>query len=300
MSALRAYTERQLLYEVLLLVSLLQWLPHTWKFQWIYLIYRWVISIFFLVWLFQAGFYPINGGVKFFIFLTNWAFLVFNAYLFWGAISVTLSYILANFACKNKYSDLSSKNYDDEEDEEDQCGCQLFHRPVGCCGRERDGTTWHQKIMWVLFNIGISWAVSVTVLYWALLRTGPIDGVNITTHLVNALVGVFDIGVTGVPVRLLHIVYPTAAAGAYAVFTGIYFAANGTNTLDRPYIYSVIDYGSSPGLSAGLVLAVVLVFFPVIYLLTYGIFLLREGILHLVKRACCKNKEEHQPAMEMK
>ena len=78
----------------------MQCLPQSWKFQWMYLVYRWIIALFFLIWLFFAGFHSDNGGPKFFIFLTNWSFLVFNAHLVWSAISVTLSYFLAALVCK--------------------------------------------------------------------------------------------------------------------------------------------------------------------------------------------------------
>ena len=265
----------------------------------VYLIYRWVISLFFQIWLFLAGFHPYNGGPKFFIFLTNWSFLVFNAYLLWSAISVTLSYLLANFTCKKKYDDLSSNNFGDEEENEEKYGCRLFYRPVGCCGKTRDGTVWYQKIQWFLFNISTPWAIAVTILYWALLRTGTIDGVNLTTHLVNGIVALIDVGVTRIPVRILHIFYSVTAAIIYLVFTGIYFAAGGTNTRGDPYIYSVIDYGSNPSQSTGLALAVALIYYPIMFLIFYGLFLLREGFIFLVKKACFKNREEHQEVIEM-
>ena len=196
---------------------------------------------------------------------------------------------------QEKYEDLSLNNLDHDEE---QCGCRLFYKPVGCCGKARDGTVWYQKIHWFLFNISNSWAIAVSILYWALLRTGALDGVNLTTHLLNAIVALIDVLVTRIPVRILHILYPLLGAGIYVVFTGIYFAANGTNVRGDLYIYSVIDYGSNPGQSAGLALAVAFVYYPIMYLLVYGLFLLREGIVFLTKKVCCK-KEKHQGEIEM-
>lgn len=255
------------------------------------------------MWLFLNGFDPINGGPKFFIFLTNWAFLVLVVYLLWAAVSDTLSLFLANVCCKEKYS--RQENEDEEDDGSVEQVCCLLNMPLGCCGRERDGTKWHHKIQWVLFMVGHTFSLAVTILYWSLLfnPTNPLlTPLNFITHLVNGIVSVIDIGVSGIPVRLLHMVYSVLLAAIYAVFTGIYHVAMGTNVQNQPYIYFIIDYGRNPGTAAGIAIAVVLVFFPIINVLIYVLFLLREGLLWLIKKVykMIRKQDSQDTDIEMK
>ena len=100
-----------------------------------------------------------------------------------------------------------------------------------------------------------------------------------------------DIMVSGVPVRLLHFIYPFIFSGTYAVFTGIYFAAGGVNNINgKPYIYPVLNYGENPGVASAYVLVTVLVLIPLLHLLTWALYLLREGLLYLFKHICFKQK----------
>ena len=122
-------------------------------------------------------------------------------------------------------------------------------------------------------------AVVVSILYWTLLYSGgPVD--NINAHLVNGIIALIDVVFSGVPVRILHFIYPAMFATAYAVFTGIYFAAGGTHPNGNPYIYPVIDYGNRPGLAVGLVVAVVLVMIPIINLMIFGLYSVRFWLTH--------------------
>ena len=144
-------------------------------------------------------------------------------------------------------------------------------------------------------------AVAASILYWALLYSGgPVDGVNVHTHLLNAIIALVDVIFSGVPVRILHFIYPIMFAAVYGVFTGIYFAADGTNAMGDPYIYPVLDYGDSPGSAAGWVLAVVLVMMPIINLLMFGLYSVRFWLTH-----CLWNRREssaggHGEVVELK
>ena len=84
-------------------------------------------------------------------------------------------------------------------------------------------------------------------------------------------------------------VYPVSFGASYIVFSGIYFAANGTNTNDNPYIYSCLDYGSSePATAVGIALATVFVVLLLTHLVCYALYLMREGVLYLVGVYCCR------------
>ena len=191
-----------------------------------------------------------------------------------------------HFLCKDRF--------DKKTTEGDRHGYKLIFddKPIGCCGLLGDQTSWHQKVQWILYNISITIALAVTILFWALLydSESSIDygsAVNLMTHAVNGIMALTDLFVTGIPIRLLHILYPLAFAGAYSVFTGIYHGFNGTNTQDNPYIYSVIDYNDAPGTATGVILATALVFIPLLYLATYALYLVREGLIYLARRYCC-------------
>ena len=83
-------------------------------------------------------------------------------------------------------------------------------------------------------------------------------------------------------------VYAVGFGASYIVFSGIYFAANGTNTSDNPYIYSFLDYGNDPATAVGLAFAAVFVVIPLAHLFCYALYLMREGVLYLVGMYCCK------------
>lgn len=225
---------------------------------------------YFLGWLVPSGLLEANGGRKYFIFLTNWCYLLWNSYLIISALSVTLKVVLVY--CCGYQSDSTNtqtllnnpKPYID------------IDKPVGCCARGSDATSWYHKVQWVFFYLGAEMAVVVSILYWAVIYDGEaVDGVNANTHLVNGIIALIDIFFSGIPVRVFHFIYATAFAATYAVFTGIYHATSSTNVRGDPFIYPVIDYENKPGSATGWVLAVVLVFVPLVHLLLFGVYTAR-------------------------
>ena len=254
----------------------MQWLPYRWYFQIFFIIYRWVIAGFFFGWLIAAGLYPLNGGPKFFIFLTNWGFLAFNAHLTWSAIVSTVDFFKEFVYCRQQYIDLGeTRSLAYQRDVE---------TPTGCCGRGYNRISWYHMIQWALFMIGTELAVVFTILYWPLLYDPdiPISGVNFNTHGTQGIISVIELLITGVPIRFYHFYFTQIFASVYAVFTGIYFAAGGTNIRNKPYIYSILDYGNNPGSATGLVLGVILVFLPIVHFLFYLIYVARYWALYLI------------------
>ena len=234
------------------------------------MVFRWVMAGYFFGWLIPSGLHELNGGVKYFIFLTNWCYLGWCSYLIISAISATLKISLVYF-CKNQSLRDTSTLLDNPHPYID------IDKPVGCCGQENDATSWYQKIQWLFFYLGAEMAVIVSILYWAIIYSSSdvLDGVNVNTHLVNGIIAFFDICVSGIPIRFLHIIYPVLFGVCYGVFSGIYFAAGGTNVDDDPFIYSVLDYENHPGTATVWVLITVLVFIPLLHLLMYGVYTVR-------------------------
>ena len=237
-------------------------------------------ALFFLAYLIVSGVsysIPDYGG-RYLIFLTNWAFLALNVHLLWSAIFVTIRYFQVHVFCKERYEVHKLSRY------------HVYDKPAGCCGVQKDGTVWYQKVQWLLFTVGNQAAIGVCILYWVLIYSSNdrVDHINIATHALNAIIALADIGISGVPVRILHVVYPVIFCGSYSVFTGMYYAVGGTGAANQTFIYPVLDYEMSPATSSGYILGVTLVFCPLVHLLTWGLYLAREGLLHLIKRACCK------------
>ena len=65
------------------------------------------------------------------------------------------------------------------------------------------------------------------------------------THGVNGIYVVFDVFLTGIPVRLQHFYQPLLLSGIYAAVTGVYWAAGNSDP-----IYPFLDYTNQPSISA--------------------------------------------------
>lgn len=225
--------------------------------------YRWILAIYFFSWLIVSG--VDSNGPKYFIFLTNWSFLAFNAYLIVAAFSSTTKYLFS--MCP-----FGEHSFTKDED-------FSIKKPQGCCGYEDNTLSWYQMIHWLLFTLGTDLALGVLVLYWALLYDGSsVSGVNANTHLLNGLVAVIELWVSGVPINILHFIYTVIFAAVYSLFTGIYFAPSGA------IVYSgVLDYGTNLGGAVGAVVGVVLVFLPFVHIVIFFMqYFLKFWILYYV------------------
>ena len=230
------------------------------------------MAAYFLPWLIKSGFDAENGETKYFIYLTNWSFLVWCGYLVVSALSATIK-VIEVYCCKEKGTRIPRNSP----------GCSMVlvegDRPVGCCDRQNDATSWYQKIQWIMFYCGTEMAIAVTILYWTVIyQGGEVSGVDANTHLVNGIFALVDIAISGVPVRIFHAIYPLMITGTYSVFTGIYYAANGTNVQGERYIYGVLDYDESPGTAAGWILGTVLVLLPLLHMAAFGLYSARLWI----------------------
>ena len=104
-------------------------------------------------------------------------------------------------------------------------------------------------------------------------------GVTLHVHLFNIFPGLVDVFISGFPVRLLHFFYIVGFASVYAVFTGIYYAAGGTNTDGDQYIYKILDYENQPVTSSIVIIAMVFVVSTLMHLIYWGLYLLRVSLL---------------------
>lgn len=232
------------------------------------MIYRWIISLYFFAWLVPVGIHDANGGPKFFIYLTNWAFLLFNLYLQVSAIAVTLQFII-------------HRSYDKENLSHDDIGL----RQNNLHGKQHiirvllgaDYThevVWYQKIQWLLISLGLEMAIAVSLLYWMVVYSSShtVDGENLNVHAVNGVVAVFDICFSGIIIRLLHGVYLLFFGVVYVVFSGIYYSADGINAQNEDYIYPALDYGDHLGRALVYIFLTILIFIPLVHIAIYAMY----------------------------
>ena len=145
--------------------------------------------------------------------------------------------------------------------------------------------------------MGVGVSLSVSIVFWCLLFPGQGNNessnndtkddfqaqnieIDVVLHSVNSLLGLFDVFFSGTPVRILHALYIMIAGSVYAVFSVIYWAAGGTNTYnDEEYIYPILDYGDKPVMAALTLIFSIFVGVPLIQLLVYGCYKLREKLV---------------------
>lgn len=240
-----------------------------------YMLYRWIISCYFLGWLIASWIY---SSPRYITYLTNWGFITYNTYLLVAALSTMVSYFT-----------------DYREDKKPSRGAEPnYERPSGCCGPRVNTLRWYQRIQWFLFTIGNELAFGIMCLFWTLLyRGGEFEKFSANVHLLNGLVAFIDFWVTAMPINILHVFYLMAYGVVYSLFNGIYFAATGN------IVYPVIDYGNKIGEAIGLVISSVFLVLPAIHFTFYLMYLLKLWILH-----CCfgtrqfTQDEESRPIVE--
>ena len=66
--------------------------------------------------------------------------------------------------------------------------------------------------------------------------------ISFMIHGGNAIYVLLNLCITAMPMRLLHYVHYLLYAMVYTGFTYLYYLCGGTNAMEDPYIYSVLDW----------------------------------------------------------
>ena len=144
--------------------------------------------------------------------------------------------------------------------------------------------TWYLKVTWVLHNLTAASSFAITVLYWGLIYNDGVASILLSEdhlHLVHALhtiisvYVVLDLLVSATPVRVYHVFHTMIFAAVYAVFTVVYDVFDGTNPLDLPYIYEVLDWSEDTGGAALYTVLTTFVGLPVLWLVVYAVYTFR-------------------------
>lgn len=266
----------------------MQWLPHTINAQWIYLLYRAVVCFYFVVWFILST--SINASSpNLLIFLTQWSFITLSAYLLVSLVTTANNFILVYVYPKKKCVRSFPDNTDDDDTVYDDINAEDEMSKDCCHGCTRgDRITLCDKLTWLLFLVGTESALLTVLLYWAFSgKDAEKDisvSVNIHTHILNGVVALLEVWVTGIPIHLLQFIYTLLFVGTYGVFTGVHYGVNSTDFGSEEYIYPILDYGSEPYVAAAAVIIGVLVVCPLLHLFLYLQCLLRQWLTTYLQR----------------
>ena len=208
---------------------------------------------------------------KFLIFLTNWGYLFWVAYLLSATVMVTIRLIRnSTFSCIARFVRKQPVVPPEERDFDNWQHHGGRHGRINCC----------ERLTWFLFIVAAEAAALICILFWVTLYNfpGATSVFSIHPHLLSALVALFDLWVSGTPVYLLHFVYMQLFGSTYVCFTGIYYALNGTGLNGSRAIYPILDYENNTGIAVGLSVSMALLGTVVLHMLFLAQYLCRMKI----------------------
>ncbi|CAF4796098.1 unnamed protein product [Pieris macdunnoughi] len=108
---------------------------------------------------------------------------------------------------------------------------------------------WYVSTYWLTYNIALIISLIITGLYWILLYNPEKDEeldksfwLDLSTHGFNSCIVFSEFLLSRTPLRFVHIYQPIAVGLWYSIFSGIYYAAGGTDSLGNPFIYEILDW----------------------------------------------------------
>jgi len=260
--------------------------------------YRFVVAAFCTGWM-------ISSLIRknWFLWLSNWSFLVVTVYLICATIVTAIHYKRKLKPAAGKSASDQMKIGEADSASKAKCGevadsdenlnkvCESNHK-LGTNYVYNDNVgmsftsatfeappvlpmSWYHKALWVIYNIASAAAIMVTLSFWLLLfsaRNG-VSAITVIFHGVNSVVMVGDTMLSSIPVRLFHVIYPMLYCIAYVLFTVVYWAAGGPN-----YIYPQTDYTGKPVFAAVSQLCLFFIGIPLCQSVVFGFYRLRVWI----------------------
>ncbi|XP_071123769.1 uncharacterized protein [Mytilus edulis] len=227
----------------------------------LYVFWRLFWAVYHFAWIILTGVYSYQWAgddpsqqVKWFIYLTYWAYFVLTLSTIIDAVCVVF---------------ISIKRDDILQD----------ISPI---------MPWYLKVDWVFFNISNTISILISIMYWGLIYTGSeeLTSVNIETHALNIVYVIINFFMTGIPVRFYHFLHPIVFGIIYIVFSIIYEVSGGTNHQNKSHIYSVLDWSDTVH-TAMIALLIVFVAIPICH---FTLFLLHLIRLFMNKQCCSRHK----------
>ncbi|XP_019628083.1 PREDICTED: protein rolling stone-like [Branchiostoma belcheri] len=142
---------------------------------------------------------------------------------------------------------------------------------------------WYLKLAWLLYNTTAATSVLVTVVHWTLVRETnqqTIDFViDVNKYILNVAFLFIELIFSGVPVRILHGIYPMVWVALYFVMLVVYWAMGGTGVNGETWVYVFIDYDNSWGLAVAYSLGAAFVAAPIAHCLWFVVYIIRSNIV---------------------
>ncbi|KAJ3656190.1 hypothetical protein Zmor_015286 [Zophobas morio] len=180
----------------------------------IYVVYRWAVAIYFIITLIlcyaEDWDKPFSYQVKFFLYFTNWAYI----------ISAFQAIVVADLTTR-VYRRLRKKS-------------RLNAVNLKC-----------YKLYWLSNFLSTDIAFLVTIWYWGFIYNPKLDVLNLANifrHATNSVVTMVDLYVVAHPVRLLHGIYTAVFLVIYGLFTAAYYVCGGRDKNGYPYMYKFLDW----------------------------------------------------------
>lgn len=152
-----------------------------------------------------------------------------------------------------------------------------------CSNYDEKEIPWFAKTTWILFSVALPAAVTVTLLYWALVYDGRVITLeNILIHAMNSLVMLADLFIGSQPLLLIHYLYFLLFAVAYLIWSLIHHSADIGNGKGNRYIYGTLDWCKLDSTIVTVVI-IFLIGLPLIYKALWGCIFGRDY--------CCRGKQ---------
>lgn len=139
---------------------------------------------------------------------------------------------------------------------------------------------WYMSFTYALQSIMIVFSFLIALLYWVLVydkKEGKPEPLAVATHGGNFLLMLVDFVLGQQPMFFMKIWWPIAYAGAYAVFSYIYYAQGGLTEDGHKNIYKAIDWSDPRSVATmyGIIFSAVIVTWLVFY-----------GLYRVIKAYC--------------
>lgn len=197
-----------------------------------YLCYRWLLALTLLIVAIAsfanqtARLRPTQPGEapkevpfsywKWFIYLTNWGFMLCITQALLALTLVQTSYNAKSFVLDNITGEGEPRDI-----------------PLLC------------RIYWATHTAATDLAFTITLVYWAMVHDPEIhrlDIINLFTHAGNSLVMLIELVITSHPFRPGHAIIPVTFGTIYALFSFIYYICGGTDRVGTSTIYPQLNW----------------------------------------------------------
>lgn len=118
---------------------------------------------------------------------------------------------------------------------------------------------WYMKVQWIIYNIVITAAILVTLVYWAVLYPLRViyegfqtDFFDVALHVFNTVLIMVDQYLGAVPTRLTHVLHPVVYGVVYAIFSLIPFFTNDI------VLYPIVLDWNNPGVTVASICGIIL------------------------------------------